>query len=84
MKAQAAPGSKAPVATRSLAAAPPANPRRKVDALASTPYAVDRNTLGGVILSCGKNLEHWGLVAFPNKSYAISIDGLEYEFESKC
>lgn len=56
---------------------------RTVVALASTPYSIDRNTVGGVILSCGKSLEQWCQVANPNKSYAISIDGLEYEFESK-
>ncbi|GEM_PF-4118982 len=61
----------------------PPHTGRKVDALASTPYSVDRTTVGGVILACGKSLEQWCHVAIPRKSYAISINGLEYEFESK-
>lgn len=56
---------------------------RTVDALASTPYSIDRKTAGSVILSSGKSLERWCRVAKPEKSYAISIDGLEYEFESR-
>jgi len=62
----------------------PAEPRRRVDALETTPYALHDTLAGGVVLSCGKALERWCLVTLPNKSYAIAIDGLEYEFEVKC
>lgn len=57
--------------------------RRRVDQLSRTPYKVQADLGGSVLLKWGKDLELWRKVDVPRKGYAIAISDFEVEFVAR-